>query len=222
MPEKARGMHTLNLKSLTDRRFFPLIVLFIMTAIHAESDKEPFTGGKVWICTNPLSLFTMMRFKSDIVDYAFLFLSDLEIGPSVNIGYAVASLHAIEGRFSIGLNNRQLLIHQYRFGYRFYPLKMKKNGGRMRNLYAGAGLKSCNVHYLYNNTAFLHCSPYVSIGYRFERRRLVVDVQLNQMLALASFGTMDGAGGAAEWRFSPFPFIAKAMPLMLCGVGFVL
>lgn len=194
-----------------------LVVLFVGNASEIGLVEN---RDKLYLSTNVISPFTMIRFKSDVVDYIALFLSDIEIGPSVNIGYAFSQISTVEWRVSMGINNDLLFIHQYHLYYQINPFRINDRLTKADELYLGLGIKNIAIHYRYNDNVFSHLSPYISLGYKFHKKsNFIFDIRLNQMIGIVSFSNIKNSSASAQWQFSPFPFISKEMPLIQFNMG---
>jgi hypothetical protein len=216
-----------------------------------DSKKDWFTSFKkngFYLTNNILSPFTTANFKNNLADYVFLILTDTEIGASINAGYFFDSFHAVEGRFSIGPNNKILLIYQFHTGYNFFPIdlvfsreKIRQKVEEKRNieyekhkwlqksykifdpltkgLYIGFFVKIMDIYYLKTGIHNFNFVPYFSLGYWFQIGRLIIDIRINQLFATVSWSSLKFSEPNAEIKGSPFPMISKVLPTISFNAG---
>ncbi|MBN1543785.1 hypothetical protein JW992_16700 [candidate division KSB1 bacterium] len=199
-----------------------LLLLLIFSALPAASQQtgnhNPSDAGvenPFYVGTNPVSFIAALQLPDAVKRY-IPEVSGLEAGFSVVGGYAVTPSQILETRVAIGNIHQVARVSQVHLGGHYFPLQ---NSARFNSFYVGGYVKFWDYTNRLTKVHFYNLSPYAAIGYRIEFKPLLLDLRLNQTIAVHSWSSLEHSSAGTAWFFSPWPEFLAVMPSLTLTVA---
>ncbi len=173
-------------------------------------------GTGAYVGLNIIAPFTAIR--SPIATTYLAFVSDLESGLAVQVGYFFDSWQAIDARFSVGPTNSIYTQWQFHAAYDLYLLDLLKI--THKGLYLGPQLRLWDLVHVPFGTHDFSFVPAVHLGYRWEVRGFYVDVRITQTLAALSWSTRPATGVGVSSMLSVYPSFSPVIPMLGLTLGY--
>ena len=192
--------------------FILLIILCFSFTTNAQTKSPDY-----FITTNVLSPLAGANFKSAAVNALMPLLTNMEYGYTLNGGYFKKS-YFLETRLTLGKSNSYNFIPQLQFGYNFLIIDyFKKN---QNGFYIGTNLRYWDYINKETKTQRHNLSPGINVGYVWKKKRVIVDVRLNQMFAIFTKTNIKHAKAGFKFSFSSMPEFSPVLPFLSVNIGY--
>jgi hypothetical protein len=172
---------------------------------------------KYYVGMNPVSVAASFQLADNVKRY-IPEVSGLEYGFSLVCGTHFRYDHALEYRMAVGNIHQISRVTQFHLGTNYFMLKKLRSWPR--HFYIGAFMKFWDYHNRMTKVHFYNVSPYVVFGYTFDMKRILLDIRLNQTIAVHSWSSLEHSAPASDWFFSPWPEFFKVMPSLSFTVAY--
>ncbi|RLD52115.1 MAG: hypothetical protein DRI97_14855 [Bacteroidetes bacterium] len=188
------------------------IALGYISQVAAQDTKRFYVG------TNPLSYGLTLPLQEDIKRYAPV-LAGNEYGFSLAGACYFHPQIAMETRVAMGSLHQVASVNQLHAGIIVHPF-LKNKGSELVRIYGGAFAKVWDYHNRLTDIHFYNLSPYAVIGYHCNFNNWMVDLRMNQTLAIVSWTNLENTKQGASAFFSPWPELIKILPTFTCTIGY--
>ena len=173
---------------------------------------------KFYLGINPLSYALALPLQEDVKRYSPV-LSGNEYGFSLAGGYYLHQRIALEARLSLGPLHQVASVKQLHTGMIVHPF-LKKENKDVFPFYTGMFIKIWDYRNRLTDIHFYNASPYAVLGYQFNQKHWMLDLRLNQSLAIVSWTNLENTRPGASAFFSPWPELIKVLPSITCTIGY--
>lgn len=169
---------------------------------------------KYYLGVNPLAIPAAFQLQEDVKRYIPV-VTGLEYGFNAVSGYFLKPNHLLETRLALGNIHQIAFVGQLHAGTNYFFFKRKSYG-----FYGGGFLKFWDYYNRHTKIHFYNIAPYLAIGFWKEiKQSVLVDVRLNQTIAVHSWSSLDNSASGTDWFFSPWPKFLAVLPLLTVTVG---
>jgi hypothetical protein len=193
-------------------------LIFIAIALGYISQVSGQEYKKYYVGINPFSYGLALPLQEDIKRYAPV-LSGNEYGISLAGACYIHRQIALEARVAMGPLHKVASVNQLHAGTIVHPF-LKNEGSELVRIYGGAFAKVWDYHNRLTDIHFFNLSPYVVIGYQHNIHRWMIDLRMNQTLAIVSWTSLENTKQGASGFFSPWPELIKVLPTVTCTIGY--
>ena len=195
--------------------FFLIYCSFYSQSIaQIDNSSNPEYFKKYYIGINPIAIPAAFQLQEDVKRYIPV-VTGLEFGFNVVGGYFLNSNHLLETRLALGNIHQIAFVGQLHAGTNYFFFKRKSYG-----FYGGGFLKFWDYYNRYTKIHFYNIAPYVSVGFWKEVKRFIlIDVRLNQTIAVHSWSSLEHSSSGTDWFFSPWPKFLAVMPSLTVTLG---
>ena len=200
-----------------------LCIFFLFSSyLYSQKDVSPnnhsiLDSSFYYIGTNPLSYMAALQLEDNFKRY-IPEVTGLEYGFSLIGGYYVKPKLALEARFSIGVIHQVSRVGQFHFGTNYYMLRPSEKW--YRNIYSGCFLKFWDYYNKLTKIHFYNVAPYIAIGNMFEINPIILDIRINQTIAIYSWSSLEHSSPGIDWFFSPWPKFLPVMPSLTFSIDY--
>ncbi len=191
-----------------------LIILFVTACNSIVESQNKTDSYEYFIGVNPIAPFTSL--PGQFTNLYLPLLSNLETGLAFNAGIMLQR-NIIESRISIGKPNQLYWLFQFHSGYNYFLVRRENITG----FYIGGFIKYYRL--VNNRNSITHTSiiPYLSFGYRIEKRDIFVDLRLNQNFYAVSWSNQENTSINSNFHFSVYDEISPILPYLSVTIGYV-
>lgn len=193
-----------------------LIIGVVDKKVYAQSKAECSNGW--YIGTNPMAIPLGFSIKDETKRFLPIAAGN-EYGANVVGGYFFRPNQNIEGRLSLSNIHQVAFVGQFHLGTNYYFQKSKLSKDEM-GWYIGGYAKYWDFYNRQTDIHFHNISPYISAGYTFAAKRLLLDLRINQTLAVYSWSSLEHTKGNAAWMFSPWPEFIPVIPTITLTISY--
>ena len=172
---------------------------------------------RFYIGMNPVAIPVSLPLKDDLKRYLPV-ASGLEYGISITGGYYPKCNSALEARLSFGNIHKVALTWQLHTGGNYFMFRTSDIVSS--GLYVGGFIKFWDYYNKLSEVHFMNIAPYLTAGYLLEFKRLLMDLRLNQTVAVLSWSTLEHTSPGADWFLSPWPSYLPVIPTFTFTLGF--
>lgn len=144
-------------------------------------------------------------------------VSGLEYVFSLTGGYFHSPKQMIETRFAAGNIHQIARVVQWHIGMNYFLLKDSDKW--FRNFYPGGFVKFWDYYNRLTKIHFDNIAPYFTLGYLFDMHSILVDVRINQTVAVSTWSSLKHSSAGTDWFFSPWPQFLSVMPSLTISLG---
>jgi len=192
------------------------IAVFYTISLSAQVD-EP-KSYNWYIGFNPVSYASSFRIKEPIKRMAAI-VNGYEYGFNIVAGHSISEPIQTEGRLSLGRANRAIFIGQFDVGVNYFLRNSLKDNNN-KGLYSGVFLKYWDYYNQLTSIHFHNISPYITLGYRWNKNRWLFDLRVKQTIAVHSWTSLEHTKSGTAWFFSPYPELIRVLPVLNFTIGF--
>lgn len=169
-----------------------------------------------YIGTNPISVIAAFQLQDNIKRY-IPEVSGLEYGFSLTGGYFTGPKHMLETRFAAGNIHQISRVVQLHAGLNYFLFT--HSGKWSDDFYIGGFIKFWDYYNRLTKIHFYNIAPYLTFGYVFDLNRVLVDVRMNQTVAVYSWSSLIHSSAGMDWFFSPWPEFLPIMPSLTVSLA---
>jgi hypothetical protein len=206
-----------NTKKIVTALAFLLIILSI-NGISGLAQNNPERSTDWYIGTNPVAIPLGFSIKDEAKRFLPIAAGN-EYGANVVGGYFFRPNQNVEGRLSLSNIHQVALVGQFHLGTNYYFQKGKINKNK-KGWYIGGYTKYWDFYNRQTDVHFHNLCPYVSAGYTFTVKQLLLDLRVNQTLAVYSWSSLEHTRGNAAWMFSPWPEFIPVLPTITLTISY--
>jgi len=195
------------------KRYIVALLLLVALNFGAQSQNGA-DSLNFFIGINPVAPFTSL--PSQFTNLYLPLASNLETGLAVN-GGILLNRSIIESRVSIGKPNKLYGLFQFHAGYNYFPIKGATNKG----FYIGGFIKYYRLVNSRNSIQNSSIIPYLCSGYRIERRKVFIDLRINQNIYAVSWSNQKNTSINSNFHFSVYDEISPVLPYLSVNIGYI-
>jgi hypothetical protein len=185
---------------------------------NAYAQSKPESSTVWYIGTNPVAIPLGFSIKDEVKRFLPIATGN-EYGANVVGGFFFRPNQNIEGRLSLSNIHQVAFVGQFHLGTNYYFHKGKINNSKM-GWYIGGFAKYWDFYNRQTDIHFHNISPYIGAGYTFSAKRFLVDLRINQTLAVYSWSSLAHTKGNAAWMFSPWPEFIPVIPTISLTISY--
>ncbi|MBN2602318.1 MAG: hypothetical protein JXR87_10025 [Candidatus Marinimicrobia bacterium] len=190
-----------------------LIFILFVFYFNGFADGEP-EPAKYYLGINPIAPLTSI--PNQFTNLYLPLASNLETGMAVNAGL-YQNRKTIETRLSYGYPNTLYRLFQIHGGVNYFLAKNSANKG----FYTGGFIKYYQLDNRENALRNSSVILYLSLGYRLERRKLFLDMRLNQNIYAVSWSNRENTSRQSDFCFSVYNDISPILPYLSINLGII-
>lgn len=194
------------------------ILLLCFTCLTAAAQKSEQSTSKWYIGLNPLSYAMAFPLKEEIKRYGPVMAGN-EYGLNLVGGYYIQPKIQSEVRLSMGNIHQVSSVGQVHAGIN-YHLFFKEGVSPNKGFYTGLFVKYWDYHNQLTHIHFYNVSPYATVGHQWNYNKWMVDLRMNQSLAVHSWTSQQDVKPGTAWFFSPWPSFIPVLPTLNLTVGY--
>lgn len=207
---------------------FYFLILYLLVSIYSvgqcQEKPEPNSNrhylqktisNRYYFGTNPLAYLAAFQLQDNFKRY-IPEVSGLEYGISAVGGYFLSPKQILETRVSVGNIHQISRVGQLHLGSNY--LMFKNHSNWYRNFYFGGFFKLWDYYNRLTKIHFYNIAPYVAAGYMFEIKPFLLDVRLNQSVAIYSWSSLEHSSAGSDWFLSPWPEFLPVMPSLSISI----
>jgi len=203
-----------------------LCLFFLFTAYNhtrIEASQNMSDSGRncdrLYIGTNPISYIAALQLGDTFKRY-IPEVTGLEYGFSLIGGYFITPKQTLEARVSIGNIHQISRVGQLHLGTNYFIFRNSTKW--YRNFYSGGFFKFWDYHNRLTEIHFYNIAPYITIGKIFEINPIILDIRINQTVAIYSWSSLEHSSSGTDWFFSPWPKFIPVMPSLTFSITYKL
>ena len=167
--------------------------------ISNEKDKNRNNEKNIYyIGINPFSFVAAFQLQDNVKRY-IPFVSGLEYGFSLTGGHFISSKQILEARFSLGNIHQVSRVGQLHLGTNYFILQNSNKW--FSDFYIGGFFKFWDYYNRLTKIHFYNIAPYLTIGYLVELKPILLDIRLNQTIAVYSWSNLEHSSAEMDWFF---------------------
>jgi hypothetical protein len=195
-----------------------LTALFAMILVQLFGQQEPEKFKSWYVGINPASYLMAFPLKEEIKRFGPIAAGN-EYGFNIVAGRYFTPRLQTETRLSLGNIHQLAFVGQLHAGVNYHFL-LDEEKSRNRGIYAGAFVKYWDYYNRLTHVHFHHLSPYLTLGYQFNRNPWMLDLRLNQTVMIHSWSSMENTSSGTSWFFSPWPAFIPVLPTFSLTLGY--
>ncbi len=191
-------------------------ICLYQTEIIAQQNRSLYSDW--YIGTNPVAIPLGFNIKPESKRFLPI-LSGNEYGTNLVGTYFFLPNQSIEGRLSLSKVHQAAFVGQFHLGSNYFFQKKKITTGK-KGWYFGAHLKYWDFYNQLTHVHFHNVSPYFNLGCVKVMNRFLIDLRLNQTLAVFSWSSLEYTRANADWMLSPWPEFILVLPTITFTVSY--